>query len=192
MKPCRQNRKLIVWLAANALDARQARQLQSHLETCEGCRRYLAEISNVTEKLVAAERNPNLQASENFYRNVARKLRSVKPASLAEMLATYFREQEFQWRVVLPAIAVLVLVIGVSVATRMPPPKSISPPPASQRAALESDANKDLAPTLANYQQAAKQSFDQLDALLAKQSKRALPAMPIYTASTRLPANELF
>ena len=53
MKPCAQNRKLIAWLASNALDARQTRQLQAHLETCEGCRRYLAEISNVTERLTA-------------------------------------------------------------------------------------------------------------------------------------------
>jgi len=48
MKPCAQNRKLIVWLSLNVLDASQARQLRAHLETCEGCRRYLAEISNVT------------------------------------------------------------------------------------------------------------------------------------------------
>ena len=192
MKPCNQNRKLIVWLAANALDARQTQQLQSHLKTCEGCRRYLAEISNVTEKLLAAETNPILQVSERFHRQVAQKIRSAKPESLAEMLAAYFRGNGFPWRVALPAIAVLVLVIGVSVATWPRAPKSISPPPASQRIAMASGAAKDLAPTLANYQEAAHQSFDKLDALLTQQSRRAPPDMPIYTASTRLSASEWF
>ena len=91
MKPCAQNRKLIAWLASNALDARQTRQLQAHLETCEGCRRYLAEISNVTERLAAAETNPDVQASESFHRKVAGKLRTAKPDSIGEILAAYFR-----------------------------------------------------------------------------------------------------
>ena len=192
MKPCHQNRKLIAWLAANALDARQTRQLRLHLETCEGCRQYLAEISNVTEKLVTAEVNPNLQVSERFHRQVAQKIRSAKPESLVETLAAYFHEKELPWRVVLPTVAALVLVIGFSVVTWPRPTKNILPPPASQRAVTTSDADEELAPTLANYQQAANQSLDHLDALLTQQSKRALPALPIYTASTRLPATEAF
>ena len=54
MKPCRKYRKQVVWLAAAALADGEARALRAHLETCAGCRAYLAEISHVTERLAAA------------------------------------------------------------------------------------------------------------------------------------------
>src|SRR5664280_794523 len=107
MKPCAQNRKLIVWLTLNALDARQTRQLRAHLETCEGCRRYLAEITNVTERL-AEQENLDIQASENFHRKVAGRLRTAKPGSIRETLMAYLAL--LNWRVALPAVAALVLV----------------------------------------------------------------------------------
>jgi len=181
MKPCAQNRKLIAWLALNALDAQQARQLQAHLETCEGCRRYLAEISNVTEKLAAAETNSAVQASENFHRKVAGRLRSAKPDSLGEIVATYLAR--LNWRVALPAVAALV-VVGVTVAIWRQPPEVSSSPRTGIQTASVSDADNDLAPTIANYQRVANQSLDKLDALLTRQGNRALPSMPIYTAST--------
>ncbi len=191
MKPCARNRKPIVWLASNALEARQARQLQAHLETCEGCRRYLAEISNVTERLVAAETNSNVQASEVFHQKLAGRLRTAKPDSLAEILAAYLRGIRLNWRVALPAIAVLV-VIGVTVAIWRQQPVVSSSPQAAIQTASVSDANTDLAPTIANYQRVANQSLDKLDALLTRQGNRPLPSMPIYTASTFGLAQESF
>jgi anti-sigma factor RsiW len=170
---------------------RQARQLRAHLETCEGCRRYLAEISNVTEKLAAAEANSDVQASESFHRKVAGKLRATKPDSLGEILAAYFRGTRSNWRVALPAVAALV-VVGVTTAIWLQPPKvSLSPTAVIQTASV-SDADIDLAPTLANYQRVADQSLDKLDALLTRQGNRALPSMPNYTASTLAPAQESF
>ena len=191
MKPCSQNRKLIAWLASNALDAGQTRQLQAHLETCEGCRRYLAEISNVTERLALAETNSNVQVSESFHRKVAGRLRASKQNSLGEILAAYFRGTLLNWRVALPAIAALVM-IGVTVATLRQPPVVPSPPRASTQTASVSDEDNDLAPTIANYQRVANQSLDKLDALLTKQGNRPLPSMPIYTASTLGLAQESF
>jgi hypothetical protein len=190
MKPCAQNRKLIVWLSLNALDARQTRHLRAHLETCAGCRRYLAEISNVTENLAAAEANPDVQASESFHQKVAGKLRAATPDSLGEILAAYFRGTLLNWRVALPAIAALV-VVGVTVATWRQRPDVSSPPRAGTQTASVSCAHNDLAPTIANYQRAANQSLDKLDALLTRQGNRALPPMPIYTASTLALAKEL-
>jgi anti-sigma factor RsiW len=189
MKPCAQNRKLIAWLASNALEARQTRQLQAHLETCEGCRRYLAEISNVTERLAAAETNPDVQASESFHRKVAGRLRAAKPDSIGEILAAYLAV--LNWRVALPAIAALVAV-GVTVAIWRQPPDVSSSPRAGTQIASVSDADTDLAPTIANYQRVANQSLDKLDALLTRQGNRALPSMPIYTASTLGVAQESF
>src|ERR1039458_5892015 len=191
MKPCAQNRKLIAWLASNALDAGQTRQLQAHLETCEGCRRYLAEISKVTKKLVAPETNSNVQASESFHRKVAAKFRAAKPDSLGEILAAYFRGTLLNWRVALPAIAGLVIV-GITVATWRQPPEVSSSPRAGTQTAPVSDADNDLAPTIANYQRVANQSLDKLDELLTRQGNRALPSMPIYTASTLALAQESF
>ena len=191
MKPCAQNRKLIAWLAVNALEAQQAQQLRTHLETCEGCRRYLAEISNVTEKLAAAEATPDVQASESFHRKVAGRLRTAKPNSLGEILAAYFRGTLLNWRVALPAIVALV-VIGVNVAIWRQPPRASSPPTAGIQTSSVPDTDNDLAPTIANYQRVANQSLDKLDALLTKQGNRPLPPMPIYTASTLGLANESF
>ena len=191
MKPCAQNRKLIVWLASNALDARQTRQLQAHLETCEGCRRYLAEISSVTEKLVATESNPDVQASEVFHQKLAGRLRAAKPDSVGEILTAYLRGTLLSWRVAVPAIAALV-VISITVAIWRQSPV-VSP---SARAGIQtvsvSDADDDLAPTIANYQRVANQSLDKLDALLTRQGNRPLPPMPIYTASTFGLAQESF
>ena len=188
MKPCAQNRKLIVWLALKALDARQTRQLRAHLETCESCRRYLGEISNVTETLAAAEANPDVQATEIFHQQVAGRLRAAKRDSLGEILAAYFRGTLLNWRVVLPAIAALV-VVGVTVATWRHPPDVSSSPRAATQTESVSSADNDLAPTIANYQRVANQSLDKLDALLTRQGNRALPPMPIYTASTLALAN---
>jgi len=190
MKPCAQNRKLIVWLAVNALDARQTRHLRAHLETCEGCRRYLGEISNVTETLATAEANPDVQASESFHQKVAGKLRAAKPDSPGEILAAYFRGTLLNWRVALPAIAALVAV-GVTVATWRQPPDVSSSPRAGIQTASVSGADNDLAATIANYHRVANQSLDKLDALLTRQGNRALPPMPIYTASTLALAKEL-
>jgi anti-sigma factor RsiW len=191
MKPCAQNQKLIAWLVSNALEAQQARQLQAHLETCEGCRGYLAEISNVTERLAVAETNPDIQASESFHRKVAGRLRAAKPDFIGEILAAHLRGTLLNWRVALPAIAALVAV-GVTVAIwRQPPDVSPSPRAGTQTASV-SDADNDLAPTIANYQRVANQSLDKLDELLTKQGNRALPSMPIYTASTLGLAQESF
>ena len=191
MKPCAQNRKLIAWLAAKALDARQTRQLQAHLETCEGCRCYLADILNVTERLTQTGANPDVQASESFHRKLTGRLRAAKPDSIGEILAAHFRGTLLYWRVALPAIAALV-VIGVTTAIwRQPPAVSPSPQTATQNASV-SDVDDDLAPTIANYQGVANQSLDKLDALLTRQGNRPLPSMPIYTASTFGLAQESF
>jgi anti-sigma-K factor RskA len=184
MNSCASNRKLIVWQTLNALDGRQTRQLREHLETCADCRRYMAEISNVTENLAAAETNPAIQASENFHRSVAQRLRAAQPASFGERLAAHLRNGASSWRVAALVATVLVL-IGVILATW--PRPSLAPSPAL---ALESD--NDLAPTLANYERAADQSLEKFDALLTRQSRRAGASGPSYTASTRGLAKELF
>ena len=134
MKPCSKNRKLIAWLALDALDAREAAALRDHLARCEGCRRYWEEISNVTERLASAAPDSNLEASEVFHHRVAEELQAVGSSSVLENLAAWLRGSKLNWRVALPAIAVLVIALLAMVAPRHPPALSLPAPPEIGRA----------------------------------------------------------
>ena len=164
-----------------------ARQLRAHLETCEGCRRYLAEISDVKEKLTAAEMTPDIQASESFHQRVAGKLRGEKPNSFGEIVAAYFCGTMSSWRVALPLGAALVAVVAFAALRKHPEISSQAQPPA--QAAPAPNWNSDLPPTIANYQMVANRSLEQLDDLLTRQGSRNLPPATIYTASTLASVN---
>lgn len=183
MKPCSKNRKLIACLALDELDARKAAALHAHFALCEGCRRYWQEMSNVAKGLASAAPDSNLEASEFFHHRVAEKLRAVESSSLLENLAARLRGAMANWRVALPAIAVLVIALFAMVAPRN---HSVLPPPAPLPAqvASASGSDSDLAPTLANYQMIANQSLEKLSDLLTKQGNKSLPPAPVYTASS--------
>lgn len=191
MKPCSRNRKLIAWLALGALDARKAAALREHFALCEGCRRYWEEISNVTETLASAQPDSELEASECFHRKVAAKLQTVEVSSVLEDLAAWLPGSILNWRVALPAIAVLAIAVLAMVAPRHHPAASVSAPPAAQ-AVSASDSESDLAPTIGNYQMVANQSLEKLSELLTRQGNKNLPPAPIYTASSLTLADEPF
>ena len=180
MKPCSKNRKLLAWLALEELDARRAGELRAHIQACDGCRRYLEEISNVTERLAAAEVRPEIQASESFHRRLAGRLE--QPASLWESLVAQFAATRLNWRVALPALgAAALLIVTLSILVRQP---TVSPSaPTGMQAVLPPARKSDLAPTIANYQSVANRSLDELDDLLTRQANRNPPPAPIYTAS---------
>jgi len=185
MKPCSKNRKHIAWLALDALETRLARDLRAHLESCEGCRRYYHEISKVTETLTTTEIRPDVQASEFFHRRVAAKLRAEEAASAWGDLVAYLRGTTLDWRVALPVVAAIaVLLATLSRYERRP---DVSPhKKSSVQSASAVDWRTDLPPTIANYQMIANQSLEQLDELLSRQANRnPLPA-PIYAASNAL------
>ena len=191
MKPCLRRRKLIAWLVLGALDAGKAAALRDHLAVCEGCRRYWEEISHVTEILASAQPDSELEASEYFHHTVAAKLQAVEAGSVLEDLAAWLRGSILNWRVALPAIAVLAIVLLAVVAPRHHPSSSLSVPPAVQ-ATSASGSESDLAPTIANYQMVANQSLEKLSELLTRQGNKNLPPVPIYTASSLTPADEPF
>jgi hypothetical protein len=191
MKPCSSNRKLIAWLALGALDAGKAAALRDHLADCPGCRCYWEEISNVTETLASAQPDSNLEASECFYRKVAVKHQAVETGSVLEDLAAWLRGSILDWRVSLPAIAVLAIAALAMVTPRHHPAASASAPPAAQ-AVSASDSDSDLAPTIGNYQMVANQSLEKLSELLTRQGNKNLPPVPIYTASSLTFADEPF
>ena len=76
MKPCSRNRKLIAWLALGELDVRREADLRSHIQTCDECRRYQQEISNLRDTLTTAQPMPDFEASESFHRRLVARLRT--------------------------------------------------------------------------------------------------------------------
>ena len=182
MKPCSRNRKPLAWLALGELDARAAGELRAHIETCDGCRRYLAGLSTVTERLTAAEVTPDVQASEAFHRRVVTRLRAEQAGSVWQTLVAPFISACLNWRVALPGVGAAALVIAMlSIHTR----QSSAPAPVATvvQAVTPPDITSDLPPTIANYQRIASRSLDDFDELLTKQSKRNPAPTPIYIAS---------
>ncbi len=188
MKPCSNNRKLIAWLAVDALDDPQTRSLRAHLETCEGCRRYLAEISNVARKLSAAATPPDIQAAESFHQRVLSALRAEETGSAWETLAARLRATRLTWRVVLPAVGATALaIVALSLVARRPGVPV--PAPTGAQAVLTPNAKSNLDPTISNYQTVANRSLEQLDELLLRQGNRNPSPTPLYTASSLSQAN---
>src|SRR5690349_11877876 len=98
MKPCSNNRKPLALLAVDALSVSEEHELRAHLQTCESCRAYLQEISNVTQKLRAVELGSEIQTSEAFHQRVVRSLMAHESASVLAQL----RAALSNWRVALP------------------------------------------------------------------------------------------
>jgi hypothetical protein len=191
MKPCSKNRKLIAWLALDALDARKAAALRDHLARCEGCRHYWQEISNTRERLASAGPASNLEASDFFHHRVAEKLRAVGPITAPEQLAVWLRSSMLSWRAAVSALAVLMIALFVIVAPRNHP--TASPPVVPAVKVLTgSSSGSDLAPTVANYEMVANESLDKLSELLTRQGNKRLPPAPVYTASGLQLANASF
>jgi anti-sigma factor RsiW len=169
-------------LALGELDARRAGELRAHVETCEGCRRYLAEVSAITERLSAAEVTPDIQASETFHQRAVMKLRTEQAASVWQTLVAAFVAARWHWRVSLPVVGAAAIVIAM-LPILTPRPSAPPPAPMVVRAVLPPDIKSDLPPTIANYQRIATRSLDDFDELLTRQSERNPPPTPNYTAS---------
>ena len=183
MKPCNKNRKLIAWLALDALDARGTQELRAHLENCEGCRGYLREISNVTEKLAAAETGSDIQATESFHRRVVGALSSAKTDPAWKTLVGRLRGALLNWRLALPVAGAAVLLVLSFVVWHSGVP---TPAQTNTQVALAPKVEADLQPTVGNYEMVANRSLEKLDELVTEQGNRNPPPAPIYTASTRL------
>jgi hypothetical protein len=191
MKPCSKNRKLIAWLALDALNARKAAALRDHLTHCEGCRRYWEGISNVTEVLSSSAADSNLEASESFHRRVAEKLQAAESRSVLNNVAAWLRESMLNRRVALPVILLLVIALFAIVVPRRHPALPLPGSPTVQ-VVPASSSGSDLAPTIANYQRVANQSLEKLSELLTEQGNKRLPPAPILTVSGLEPANGSF
>ncbi len=183
MKPCSNNRKLIACLSLDALDTRQERAIRAHLETCEGCRGYLKQVSQVTGKLAAVEIRSDIQTSESFHRKVASALRAGERTSAWETVVAQLRAPFLNRRASLTLVGATVVVVAALFLLDRHPGVPM-PGPVDDHAMLTPKAQSDPDPTISNYQMVANRSLEKLDELLTRQGNRNPSPSPIYTAST--------
>jgi hypothetical protein len=181
MNVCRRKRKEIALSAMNAIAGEPAPQSLWHLENCPGCRQYLAEISNVTERIRGADMENQIEASAAFHRKFVAALRAqeARPETFATAVQALFSS----WRisgafslVLLATAAVLVLRFGLHQAPSSMPGYSPTV------AVVGSGASKDVEPTISNYSAIANRSFEQFDELLTQQANKHFARYPAYTA----------
>jgi hypothetical protein len=190
MKPCSRNRRLIAWLALECLEARQERELRLHLETCEGCQDYLAQMSVVTKTLSKTEAASEVTPSSAFHRKLVARLCEDESKSAwhkaVEFVWNSFSHPRFAFRMaaVLPVFAIIGVAIAVLFAHLHRPQK---PQLAHEevQVAAQTIGSKDFAPTMLNYQMAANDSIDRFEDLLSRQGNRNPAPAPVYTAATR-------
>ncbi len=178
MKPCSRNKKLIAWLAVEALDASQAAALRDHLAHCDGCRRYWEEISSLTARLSAPSTEPALTVTPAFHRQVTKRLRARSAAveGWGPSRSVSTSPSLLNWRLVLPAMAALLIALAL-----IPPAWHHSPPAPPPSPLLQ--AATDPAPTILGYTLAVLGAPEDLPNLLNKQGNKRLPPAPLYTAS---------
>jgi hypothetical protein len=184
MKPCADQQKLIALLALHALPDQPAHELLAHLKTCDGCHRYLAELSLVTEQLSAVQPDSEVVASETFHRQTVARLKAETSESVWNLLLAVVRDLPLLWRVTVPASVILLIWLRLGI-TNSPPADVPVQPVASIHAPATATtaATADQSPTIANYQRVADESLDKLDELLSQQEKQTARATPVYTAS---------
>ncbi|HMC28182.1 MAG TPA: zf-HC2 domain-containing protein [Verrucomicrobiae bacterium] len=176
MKPCSNNRKQLALLAADALNGNEQHELRAHIQTCDGCRAYLREISNVTQKLGVVETRSQIETSEAFHQRVVRSLKAQETASTSTFV-DQLREALLNWRIASP-LAAAVFIVAFVLFTRS---STVAPPPLVQAQPL--NVKTDLDPTISNYHMIANRSLDKFDELLNHQASRHPSPTPVYTAS---------
>jgi len=182
MKVCTDKRKLIVELALEALEPGQALALRKHVESCAGCREYLAEISRLKTRLhVAAEENA-VEASAAFHDRVLQALRGETAPSGWAAVVVWLQETRLSWRVAWAGLGGLAVAIAALLLLVEHPggPSTASAPAATP---VSPALGAELPPSVANYRNVADRSLDQLDELLTQQANRRVSARPIYRVS---------
>ena len=165
MKSCSSQRKDIALLAAGHLSGVQEKALRGHLADCEGCRSYFEEMNGLAQRLGGLDAGANVRASEDFHLGTLRRIQPERRESFAGW-----------W----PALAAAAAVAGAMIVLHGPS-RTTEANPATHETALNTTDGR-MAPTLGNYQTAAGESLDKLNAMLDSEGARSSAPGPVYTA----------
>jgi hypothetical protein len=193
MKVCSNNRESLALLTLHDLEPMREHELRAHLESCEGCRSYFQQISNVTQTLDSIELNPQIDASERFHRKLVSRLKAEEPKPFSALFLGYF--QNIRWNLggasALLGVAVLAIVIALwtnkTPINYQPPTPKVSVLPAKP----VKPSHIALEPSMSNYQMVANRSPEQLDQLLTVQAHQSGSGDAVYTASSTRVGNLL-
>lgn len=169
MKPCGKNRKLIGWLALDALDAREAQELQSHFKCCPGCSWYWHEMRIVAQNHLTVSATPLLlDGSDAFHEKLDSRIRGGQQQSFETDGLDLLRRAIRHWRVAAAAAGAVIFISIMAFRDRnheaiVPRQKPLNPPTV---------ATDDLEPTLSRYWTAANASPEALNKLLDEQEAR--------------------
>jgi hypothetical protein len=190
MKPCSHNRKLIAWLAADALNETSAQQLRTHLGECEGCRQHWEQLSAICDDHKnAAKVMRGALPSPGFHGRLAKRLRTetvTRPIAL-HGLQVLFGPAMHGRSALLAAAAVLAIALTFLglMGNRDVSRKKNDAAKVSQGA---SAVSADSRPTLSLYRTAMNSSFDALDDVLEQHAFRARgsnePQLKVASVST--------
>jgi anti-sigma factor RsiW len=182
MSCCEKNRERLTWLALNSLEAGEAAELRTHLETCPECQRYFKEMANVTDNLKrSSPAISELEASNEFHRRLKHRITTEQPSWILERLHSLLHSLKMNWRWIAPAMGMALVIMAVllpmkpanelKLAARTAKPVVSNPPLKSEPAS-----------TLGSYRLLANRSLDALDAKLTSEAETS--SSSAYAAPT--------
>src|ERR1051325_9115386 len=88
MNPCPENKQLITWMSAGALEPQRASALEKHFDSCPGCRAYHGQMSELTARLHEECTLPEANLSARFHAGMVRRIaREQQRVSKSGLLA---------------------------------------------------------------------------------------------------------
>jgi anti-sigma factor RsiW len=182
MKACTRNKKRITWLVAGALNAELGQQLQTHFQTCPGCRQYFQEISGIfQEPALAARTLPPVQASNSFHEQLDDRILASVPDSAPSWVIEQLRHWSSPWRMAAATCVVTLLVLVVVLRFPSPHRDPVLVQVSTPRPNPIPVQTDDSEPTLCRYWMAANTSLEALNELLADHAARILAPTEAYT-----------
>ena len=179
MSLCKKNRKLIVWQLLDELDATQAAELRTHLESCPVCWGYHQQMLGVTERLKGLQSLSSAEADAAVRVSASGSVRPFRRLAQPRVQQSPFVPVS-TWRLLMPALAIIIMALFIIATLERQSPFPIQPLVPS-RAQREPAPAIDLLPSIANYRAIANQSLDQLDELLSRQGRK--PVAPGLVSS---------
>lgn len=187
MNSCKEHRENVTLLAIDELPDGRAESLQSHLAGCPDCRDYLQSMRIVSRHLVqAATQEPGANLPARFHQRFRERVRAEALPRPQRLRTAWLADWLTPFRVSMAGAAIGIVFIAALWSDRswINRQNHIAAPPSKPADATLPETGVPP-PTLMAMTRAWCDSFDALDALLARQEKQLAPNDPLSTASGR-------